>query len=133
MKRTVQPSDLELQILGVLWRGGPMNVRQVLAAMPDGKRRAYTSILSVMQVMEKKGFLTHHTLGNTHVYRPTVARQHVLGGVLRRLVQNVFGGSSLAAVQHLIQDEGLSQEELHEIQRLLDARRRPRHAADDKE
>ncbi len=53
-----KPSDVELQILGVLWEAGPLAVRDVLERMPDGKSRAYTSILSCLQVMEKKGLLS---------------------------------------------------------------------------
>ena len=48
----VKPSDLEMQILSVLWENGPLTVREVLKMMPDKKERAYTSVLSVMQVME---------------------------------------------------------------------------------
>ncbi len=50
-----EPSRLEMQVLSVLWQRGASSVREVLAVMPDGKARAYTTILSVMQVMEKKG------------------------------------------------------------------------------
>ena len=49
-----RPSDLELQVLAVLWRRGPSTAREVMEALPDGKHRAYTTVLSVMQVMEKK-------------------------------------------------------------------------------
>ena len=55
--KSVKPSDLEMQVLSVLWERGPSTAREVLEAMPDGKKRAYTSVLSVMQVMEKKGLL----------------------------------------------------------------------------
>ncbi|MCA9092782.1 MAG: BlaI/MecI/CopY family transcriptional regulator, partial [Planctomycetaceae bacterium] len=55
--RGKKPSDLELQILHVLWQAGPSTVRDVLEKLPDQKKRAYTSVLSVMQVMQKKGFL----------------------------------------------------------------------------
>jgi predicted transcriptional regulator len=50
-----QPAEFELQVLGVLWEHGPSTVREVLERLPDGKPRAYTSVLSVMQVMQKKG------------------------------------------------------------------------------
>ncbi len=56
-KKKSQPSDLELQVLGVLWGRGAATVREILESLPDGKRRAYTSVLSVVQVMEKKGLV----------------------------------------------------------------------------
>ena len=115
-----KPSDLELQLLSVLWGRGPSTVREVMAAMPDGKRRAYTSVLSVMQVMEKKGLLTHSTEGRTHVYKPTVSRSQTLRPMLRALVRNVFGGSTASAVQHLLNETNVPDDELAEIARLLD-------------
>ena len=81
MKRA-RPSDLELQVLSVLWEIGPATVRQLRRAMPDGKKRAYTTVLSVLQVMEKKRLVTHDRQGMTHVYRPTVRRRQVLGPLL---------------------------------------------------
>jgi predicted transcriptional regulator len=116
----LEPSDLELQILSLLWANGPMTARQVLEGMPDGKRRAYTSILSAMQVMEKKGLLSHKAAGNMHVYRPKVERGRVLGRMLRRWVDQILGGEPAAAVQLLLQQTPVSAQELAEIRRLVD-------------
>jgi len=119
MRKTTPPSDLELQVLSVLWRNGPCTVRDVLPAMPDGKRRAYTTVLSVMQVMEKKGLLTHTTKGKTHVYRPTVTRRQVVGPMLREMVKNIFGGSPSLVVQQLVNNENLDAVELAAIKKIL--------------
>lgn len=121
MEQASEPSDLELQILSLLWAGGPLTARQVLERMPDGKPRAYTTVLSVMQVMEKKGLLSHRSAGTTHVYRPRVTRARVLGKTLGRLVKHVFGGNAAAAVQSLLQDTAVSPEELAEIRKLVDS------------
>jgi predicted transcriptional regulator len=120
LSKTPKPSDLEMQVLSVLWRNGPSTVRQVLEAMPDGKARAYTTILSVMQVMEKKGLLSHTKDGVSNVYEPKESQRRVLGPMLRRLVRNVFGGSASAAMQHLLSETNLSEEELAEIRDMLD-------------
>jgi predicted transcriptional regulator len=119
MKKT-QPSNLELQVLSVLWSRGPASARDVLDAMPDGKKRAYTTVLSVMQVMEKKGLLTHTADGNVHVYRPTVSRRRTLGPLLRGLVRNVFGGRASAVMQHLLNETDVAGSEVEEIRRLLE-------------
>lgn len=116
-----EPSELELQILSLMWAGGPLTARQVLGLMPDGKPRAYTTVLSMMQVMEKKGLLSHRTDGNVHVYRPRVEQSRILGRVLGRLVNHVFGGDPSAAVQSLLQQTPVSAEELAEIRRVVDA------------
>ncbi len=127
MPPPVEPSDLELQILSLLWSRGPMTARAVLELMPDGKRRAYTSVLSAMQVMEKKGLLSHRSQGQTHIYRPKVARARVLGRMLQKIVNHVFGGDPSAAVQSLLKQTSVSPEELAEIQRVV-----AEHAAEEK-
>lgn len=128
-----RPSDLELQVLAVLWRKGAATVRDVLEAVPDGKARAYTTILSTMQVMEKKGLLERAgARGLTHIYKPAVTRRQVLGPLLRQLVRNIFGGSASAAVQQLLRETDVSDQDLAEIDRLLDEERTLRKGKDKK-
>ncbi len=119
MKKT-QPSNLEMQVLSVLWDQGPATARQVLEALPDKKERAYTTVLSVMQVMEKKGLLRHTTEGNRHIYAPTVKKREVLGSFLRSMVSNLFGGSAAHAMQHLLETNKVTHDELAEMRALLD-------------
>ena len=119
-----KPSDLEMQVLSVLWDRGPSTARQVLTAMPDGKQRAYTTILSAMQVMEKKGLLAHTRSGLAHVYRPAVDRRGILRPFVRKVVNEVFGGRPAAVMQALLADGQVSDAELAEMRRLLDAAQR---------
>ncbi len=116
-----KPSELEMQILGVLWRSGPAPVRDVLAAMPDGKKRAYTTVLSAMQVMEKKGLLTRTRTGMADHWRPAVTKSRVLGPFLRNLVANVFGGQPTQVMQHLLQETDMNAADVATIRELLDA------------
>ncbi len=118
MKRP-EPSKLEMQVLSVLWNRGAATVREVLEAMPDRKARAYTTILSVLQVMEKKRLVSHTSEGNAHVYEARVSREQVTGPLLRRLVREVFGGSPASAMQQLLAENEMSREELEEIKRLI--------------
>jgi predicted transcriptional regulator len=92
----------------------------VLEALPDGKSRAYTTVLSIMQVMQKKGLLdvSDHR-GLAHVYRPLGSRRQVLGPVMRGMLKKLFGGSPSAAVEHLLDVAAVSQEELDAIVRLV--------------
>ncbi len=119
-----EPSRLEMQVLSVLWQRGASTVREVMEVMPDGKARAYTTILSVIQVMEKKGLVSHVAEGNAHVYQARISRQKVTGPWLRGLVRQVFGGSAAAALQHLLAEERVSREELDEIKEII-ARHEP--------
>lgn len=118
--KPARPSDLELQILSVLWQHGPLPVRAVLEALPDGKDRAYTSVLSVMQVMEKKGLLDHASEGQAHIYHPLVKRRQVLRPLMKDLLRNVFGGSPAQALQSLLDSSRPDAEELAEIQQVIE-------------
>ncbi len=120
-KKLNNPSEFELQILGVLWRDGPSTVRQILERLPDGKKRAYTSVLSVMQVMEKKGLLARQPAesGLAHVYRAKVAQRKVMGPMLRGLVTKAFGGNSTAAVQQLLSEADIDTDEIAQIREML--------------
>ncbi len=115
-----KPSELELQILGTLWRHGALTVREVLSRMPDEKPRAYTSILSVMQIMEKKGLLGRTREGLTDRWHPKVKETQILGPLMKRLVAHIFGGQASQAMQCLLQESDLDAGQVAEIRRLLD-------------
>jgi BlaI family penicillinase repressor len=119
--RPTQPSDFELQILGVLWEHGPLTVRQVMSYLTD-KKRAYTSVLSVIQVMQKKGLVAAQAerQGLANVYESKVARSAVVKPLLKGLVSRAFGGRTSDIVQHLLQDGEVNQMEIEELRALLD-------------
>jgi len=117
-----KPSELEMQILGTLWRSGPQTVREVLTCLPDGKKRAYTSILSAMQVMEKKRLLTRTREGLTDRWRPAVKEAQVLGPFMKKLVAHVFGGQVTSAMQCLLDEAELDDAQLKEIRKILNKR-----------
>jgi len=117
---TDKPSELEMQILGLLWRDGPLTAREVLNRMPDGKKRAYTSVLSVMQVMDRKGFLSRTREGLTDRWRPKVNESQILKPFMKTVVSHIFGGRAAKAMQCLLGDGGVDREEIEEIRKLLD-------------
>lgn len=122
-----RPSELEMQVLGLLWDSGPATVRQILEGLPDGKDRAYTTVLAVMQGMQRKGLVTNTRDGQAHVYHPAVDRQQVVQPVMARLMQNLFGGDPSRAVQALLESTDVSSEELKRIRRVInDAARQSR-------
>ena len=120
MTMRARPSELELQVLGVLWDRGPSPVREILEAMPDGKDRAYTTILSVLQVLEKKGLVRHTRQGQSNVYHPKLKRGQVLAPLMRDLLRNAFGGSPARALQSLLDGAEVKPEEIQEIRRVIE-------------
>jgi len=119
-----QPSNLELQVLSVLWKTGPSTVRELVNALPDGKQRAYTTVLTVMQKMEKKGLVTRKQKGMAHVYQARNSQKQTLGPLMKGLLQNVFGGRVSTVMQHLLEDTDISDEELSAVRRLIDQRKK---------
>lgn len=113
--RRPRPSELELHILSVLWDRGPLPIRAIREALPDGKDRAYTTVLTLVQIMEKKGFVGHTAQGQAHVYHPLVTRRQVLRPLMRELLRNVFGGRPAEAVQCLLDSTQLDSDELSQI------------------
>ena len=113
------PSELELQILSLLWEQGPLTAREVLERLPDNKPRAYTSVLSVMQVMAKKGYLSKKREGMTHRWSPVLKQAPTLGKLLGGLMTRVFRNSPSAVMQHLMETPEMTPEEIAEIKRLI--------------
>ncbi|MEJ2649804.1 MAG: BlaI/MecI/CopY family transcriptional regulator [Sedimentisphaerales bacterium] len=117
--KAVKPSDLEMQILSVLWERGDSTVREVLEAMPDGKKRAYTSILSVMQVMEKKRLLKHSNRGAAHVYKPAVNKKKIIQPFIQKVLNEVFGGKPSAMMQALLTETSIDHDEMAQIKEVI--------------
>jgi len=110
------PSDLELQALSVLYSEGPTTVATVLGAMPDGKERAYTTILSVMQSLERKGLVKAQRDGRAYVYRPIKSQESIVAPLAKDFVQNAFGGSIGSAILLLLSSGVLTPEEKLAVQ-----------------
>ncbi|HIG31820.1 MAG TPA: BlaI/MecI/CopY family transcriptional regulator, partial [Verrucomicrobiales bacterium] len=96
-----------------------MTAREVMDAMPDGKKRAYTSILSVLQSMERKELVDHKTEAKANRYRAVAVRNKVIGNLMQTMVKNVFGGNPSAVMQSLLTETEVGEDDLKEMGRLL--------------
>src|SRR5262245_5416254 len=97
------PTDLELAILKILWRDGPRSVRQVRDALAQFRELAYTSVMTILGIMTRKGYVRRTKSGTSYVYRP-VLTEHVAGrSMLRDIVDRVFDGSAVTVMHHLIE------------------------------
>jgi len=116
-----QPTPAELEILKVLWETGPATVRQVMQRLAGD--RAYTTIMTLMNVMHEKGLLRRRPAGKAFIYRPTVQREMTLRAMLADMVERAFEGSASALVAHLLQEANPDERELAEIRRLIEKNR----------
>lgn len=107
----------ELDVMSVLWDRGPSTVAEVRKALDDDL--AYTTVLTVLRILEEKGHVGHTTEGRAHRYRPLVERSTVGESALRRLTDRLFGGSPELLLTRLVDDEDLTEEELRRMKDLL--------------
>ena len=113
------PTKLELEILKVLWRDGPLPVRAVRDGLAPTRELAYTSVMTVMNIMVDKGYLARRKNGASFVYRPLVGEQATTGRMLSDLVDRAFGGSTAAVMVNLLETADLSEAEIGELRALL--------------
>ena len=120
------PTPAELEVLKILWEGGPATVRQVREVLNRRRRRAYTSVMSLLGVMTDKGLLRRRMKGRGYVYEARVAREKTLGQMLGDLLSRAFEGSATALVAHLLDESSPSSQELDEIRATIDRFRQER-------
>lgn len=110
----------ELDIMAVLWERGPSTVAEVQDALSD--ELAYTTVLTLLRVLEEKGHVTHTNEGRAHRYAPLVERQAAGRSALHRLTERLFGGSPELLLTRLVEDGDLTEGELRRMRDLLQRR-----------
>jgi BlaI family transcriptional regulator, penicillinase repressor len=116
--RTLTPQ--ELAIMKVVWTSDTVTVRDVYEALRQKRAIAYTTVMTMMKVLEEKGYLQKTLVERAHVYRPTKPRQQVIGAMVRDFVDRVFDGASDALLVHLAGDSRLTDEQRRTMKELLD-------------
>lgn len=117
-KMEISFTDRELDIMGVLWDRGPSTVAEVRAALPDDL--AYTTVLTVLRILESKGYVGHVEEGRAHRFHAEVERSDAGGHALNRLVRKLFRGSPEQLLTHLLEDERIEEEDLRRMRQMLD-------------
>jgi predicted transcriptional regulator len=109
----------ELEIMHVVWGAGTATVRDVYETLRQRRKVAYTSVMTMMKILEQKGHLNKKQVDRAYVYRPSRPRRQVLGVMVRDFVDRVFQGSAKPLLVHLVEDKRLSRADLEEIRRML--------------
>ena len=114
-------TERELDIMAVLWDAGPSTaaeVREELAG--QGVDLAYNTVLTLLRILEDKGHVDHKEEGRAHRFRAAVKRKEAGASALTRTLDRMFGGSAEALVAQLVQQRGLSREDLKRLRRVVD-------------
>jgi predicted transcriptional regulator len=114
-------SDAQIEIMQAVWQRGEVTVSEVWQAIATRRPVARNTVFTVMDRLEKRGWLAKKSIGNTHLYRPTVSQRATLGDVVQRFVETVFGGSTDSLVMTLLEGRGISPEEAKRIRKRIDA------------
>lgn len=115
------PTELELLILKVLWRGAPQLAREVQDALAaEGRELAKTSIITTLNTMVTKRYLSRTKMGNTYLFAPKISESEVGERVIGDVVDRVFDGSTSAVLLKLFDVKEVDAEELKELRKIID-------------
>ncbi|OUS36341.1 transcriptional regulator [Rhodobacterales bacterium 56_14_T64] len=115
-------TEVELEFMTVVWATGGGTVRDLLAELNKLQQRAYTSVATVLKIMEQKGFLTSERQDRSLVYRPAVPKADYQKTTLKNLSSKLFNDTPAALVARLVEDEEVTDEMLVEMRALLNER-----------
>jgi predicted transcriptional regulator len=115
---TLTPQELE--IMKVVWQKGEATVRDVYEDLLERRKIAYTTVMTMLKVLEGKGHLRKRQDERAYVYRPTRPEAAVVGSMVREFVDRLFDGAARPLVVHLLKDRSLTRKELEELARHIE-------------
>jgi BlaI family penicillinase repressor len=117
-RKSTTLTDLELEIMKVVWDHDTVTVRDVYETLLKRRKVAYTTVMTMMKILEQKKYLKKNQDDRAYVYRPAQPRRQVIGDMVRDFVNRVFNGSAEPLLVHLVEEHNLSKADLAEIARM---------------
>ena len=116
------PTELELQVLNVLWDQGPKSGRDIRDELASNRELTYQSVMTILGIMEEKKYVTRKKSGSRFLYRAVVTQKATSKKMMRDLVNRIFGGSTHAAMIGLLEGANLDEAELTELKSEINRR-----------
>ena len=113
-------TEAELRIMNVLWDKGPATVHEVLQALPPKPNLAYNSVLTIIRILETKGYVKHVRDKRAHIYMPKIDREDATRFEVRHLVSRFFGNSHERLLLNVLEESSIDAEELARMRELLE-------------
>ena len=113
-------TEAELRIMNVLWDNGPATVHDVLQALPSKPNLAYNSVLTIIRILETKGYVKHVKDKRAHIYMPKIDRGDATRFEVRHLVSRFFGNSHERLLLNILEESSIDAEELARMRELLE-------------
>jgi len=117
-------TDQELAIMKVIWSRGSATVRDVYEELLRHRKIAYTTVMTMMGVLEQKGRLDKVLRARAYVYSPTEPQSQIVGNMVQDFVKRVFDGSAKPLLVHLVENRKINSQEIEEIRTLLRKKRK---------
>jgi len=117
--KTPHLTEGELRLMKVLWRRGTATVGQVVDELPADPPVAYTTVLTLLRILEQKGYVKHAKQGRAFVYRPLVGSEEASSKAIHHLLSRFFGGSASQLVLKLIDEKKIDAAELKRIKKKI--------------
>ena len=115
-------TELELKMMTILWNRGDSTVRETLASLPPDLALAYTTVSTVLRILEQKGQVESRKEGRVHIYHPLLTQEEHASLAVENLVNKVFDGRPHSLVARLIDVDGISDGDLAEIRAMIDSK-----------
>ena len=116
------PTELELAILKILWKQSPVSIREVREALAGFRKLAYTSVMTIMNIMTRKKYLERTKKGKTFTYSPLVSETETTRNMLSDMVERLFDGSAATAMLNLLETSDIDEDELIELKKLINSK-----------
>jgi predicted transcriptional regulator len=116
-------TDVELELMTILWHMGEGSVAGVMAELPQGRDLAYTSVSTILRILEQKNILKTRKEGRSHIYIPLLSKSDYEAKTVRHVVNNVFEGAPITLIRTLLDTVNLNNEELEEIRKIIEKNR----------
>jgi predicted transcriptional regulator len=117
-------TKVELELMTILWRLGEGSVTHVLGGLPEGRDLAYTSVSTILRILEQKKILRARKEGRGHIYIPLLSKADYEAKTVRHVVDRVFEGAPITLIKTLLDTLNLEDEELEEIKRIINKKGR---------
>jgi len=119
-KRITQPTEVELQILRILWELGPSPVREMHARLNAAKGTNYSTTVKMLSVMLDKGLVKRDEKASPHIYRPVLSREKTGKRMLGDLIEKVYDGAAMSLVLQALASSKPTKEDLDDVREFLD-------------
>lgn len=112
-------TEVELELMHIIWSLQKVSIKEVLLKLPENRNLAYTTVATVVKVLEQKGFLACEKASHAHVFFPLVSREEYENTCIEHMVANVFDGEPLALLQRLLSAKNLTVEDIKAMEESL--------------